>query len=565
LSGPRFLLRVTPADGTPFDHSLAEDSLVIGRSLDADLSLSDPFLSRRHTRLFRNGEGLWVEDLGSRNGTLLNDRPILEPTLLRPGDVVRMSGSALTVGLAAPPVPPQPPALPVSPGAAALADGTILLSAAGLLARQGLPEIPLGPEADGLRQLAARAAQRLQLLNEIHRALGQPLAMADLLELILARVSDHLRPDRGTILLRDGQGDFTVAAQIPAGGGDLGFSRSLAREVTDKAMAALVLDVRADARFAQAASMLLSGIRSLIAAPLLTPEGCSGLIVLESRGAAHTFGEEELELLVSLASVAALHLRNALLAAEAAERRRLEEELALARRIQVALLPSGLPEVPGWELFSANVPSRGVSGDYYEVVEREGGRELVFIVADVSGKGMAASLLTAALQAFAAGPIEDGLPPHEMAARLSRLLYRRTPPEKFATALLAVLEPGSGRLRYANAGHNPPLLLRADDRIETLPPTGVPLGLLPAAQYAAGEVELGAGDLLVLYTDGIVEACAPDDAEYGEARLIEICRRQRAAGCAALAAALDRDLEDFAAGIPFADDRTLVLLRRLPE
>jgi serine phosphatase RsbU (regulator of sigma subunit) len=309
--------------------------------------------------------------------------------------------------------------------------------------------------------------------------------------------------------------------------------------------------------------MLLSGIRSLVAAPLLDPEGTLGLIVLESRAGVRQFSEEDLELLVSLASVAALHLRNLALAMEAAERRRLQEELALARRIQVALLPDRLPELPGWELYGGNIPSRGVSGDYYEVVTRREGSECVLMVADISGKGMAASLLTISLQALSIGPIEDGLPPDEICARLSRLLYRRTPLEKYATAFLGVLEPATGRLRYTNAGHNPPLVLRAAGTVEELGATGVPLGLIAQAPYSAGETVLGFGDLLVLYTDGIVEAADPDQNEYGQERLAEICRKGRAEPCAVLADNLARDLDAFARGVPFADDRTLVLARRL--
>jgi serine phosphatase RsbU (regulator of sigma subunit) len=333
--------------------------------------------------------------------------------------------------------------------------------------------------------------------------------------------------------------------------------------VAEKNLAALVLDAWTDARFAEAQSIRFSGVRSLIAAPLLAPEGSLGMIVLESRLQVRQFSEEDLELLVSLAAVAALHLRNLKLTREAEERRRLEEELALARRIQMALLPSQLPEVPGWELHGANLPSRVVSGDYYEVVPRTEGREVVVMIADVSGKGMAASLLTASLQAFSAGPVEDGLPPDEICARLSRLLYRRTPPEKYATALLAVFEPETGRLRYTNAGHNPGLLVRAGGEVEELKPTGVPLGLLSAAQYRAGEATLAPGDFLILYTDGICEAVDPDDEEYGLERIKKVCRDHRGEPCAGLAAALERDLESFARGVPYADDRTIVLARRL--
>jgi sigma-B regulation protein RsbU (phosphoserine phosphatase) len=522
--------------------------------MDADLTLADPFLSRRHSRFFRTGADLFVEDLGSRNGTIVNGQAIQQATRVRPGDVVKISNSVIAV-LADAPAPARAP----EPEDDFL-DGTVFRRASDLLDRQSAPA---AASAADLR----RYAERLKLLNEVHQALGRSLTMEELLELILDRAFDHLRPDRGAILLKEKDGEYRPAASRSSLGGKegLAFSRSLVREVAEKGMAAIVFDVQSDERFAAAQSMLLSGIRSLVAAPLLDPEGSLGLIVLESRAGVRQFSEEDLELLVSLAAVAALHLRNLALAMEAAERRRLQEELALARRIQVALLPDRLPEVPGWELYGGNIPSRGVSGDYYEVVTRGEGRECVLMVADVAGKGMAASLLTVSLQALSAGPIEDGLPPDEICARLSRQLYRRTPPEKYATAFLGILEPATGRLRYTNAGHNPPLVLRATGTAEELGSTGVPLGLLPQATYRAGETILGPGDILVLYTDGLVEAADPEANEYGLDRLREVCLRGRGEACAALAGILARDLDEFARGVPFADDRTLVLARRLED
>jgi phosphoserine phosphatase RsbU/P len=577
-----FKLHIVPAEGAPFVHELRGDSLVIGRAAGCDLALADPFLSRQHSRFFRRGERLFVEDLGSRNGTHVNGRPVHGPTEVGPGDAIQISGSVLTL------VPPGGPTASGAPagvgGGEAPGDGgfdnTVFLSrqsAADLLEQQtAAAAAALGDEA--LR----RYAERLKLLNEVHQALGRSLTLDALLELILDRVFDHLRPEQGVIFLKrpDGQLERAASRAVDAAQAEsvelLG-SRSLAREVADRGAAALVLDAQTDVRLAGAESIMISGVRSLLAAPLLEREGTLGMIVLGSKVAVRQFNEEDMDLLVSVASVAALYIRNLALAEEAAERRLLAEELALARRIQLALLPPSLPELPGWELYGANTPSRGVSGDYFAVVTRTAGavgaggdgspggaRECVLMVADVSGKGMAASLLTASLEAFAAGPIEDGLPPDEICAKLSRLLYRRTPPEKYATAVVAALALDSGVLRYANAGHNPPLVVRAGGAVEELAATGVPIALLPAAGYEAAEIRLAPGDSLVLYTDGIVEANDPDGEEYGNERLADLCRRHSHASCADLAAALDADLEAFVRGVPFADDRTLVMARRLP-
>ena len=570
MSAAAYRLHVTPAEGAPFDYAFKGDSVVVGRAPDVGLSIADPFLSRRHSRFFRAGETLLVEDLGSRNGTLVNGHLIVTPTAVQPGDVVQISQSAITVHAEATVAPAPAPA----EAASDQLDATIFRRASEVLDRQRSEEASRLQSAADLRSYA----DRLRLLNEVHQALGRSLAVDELLELILDRVFDHLKPDRGMILLRTPGGELrTAAARIAqasvtatAPGAEIPISRSLVREVLEKGMAALALDVQTDERFAEAESIRLSGIRSLVAAPLLHPEGISGMIALESGAGGRVFEEDDLELLISLASVAALHLRNLELMQEAVERRRLEQELALARRIQVALLPDRLPALPGWDLYGLNEPSRGVSGDYYQVVERSGGRECVLLIADVSGKGMAASLLTVSLQALSEGPIEDGLPPEEISARLSRLLFKRTPPEKYATAFLGVLTPATGVLRYTNAGHNPPLVIRvgsssgtaSDSLAVELGATGPPLGLLSTALYTAGEVTLGPSDLLVLYTDGIVEAVDPDGEEYGLDRLKQICRRHRGAAPAAVAEALDHDLLAFVRGTPFPDDRTVVLVRR---
>jgi serine phosphatase RsbU (regulator of sigma subunit) len=547
-------LHVVPAEGAPFDYAIASDSIVVGRSSSAGLTLVDRSLSRQHSRIFQQGAQTLIEDLGSRNGTLLNGVAVTGPTVIKPGDVIRLSGSVLTVHSAVAPVVDEP-----------LSDSgshTIFRRASELLASS--PEAPTSADALAVSRYAAR----LKIMHEVHLALGRPMELTDLLELILDRAFDHLRPERAAIFLKTPQGELVTAASRSGRGTrtEIRASKHLAAEVIDKGLAALVLDAQTDERFAEAKSILSFGVRSLIAAPLYTPDGALGMITLDSNLAIRQFQEEDLELLVGLAAVAALRIRNVALTEEAVQRKRMEEELALARRIQVALLPSKIPDVPGYEIQGANVPSRGVSGDYYEVIERLEGRECALLIADVSGKGVAASLLTASLEALAATPIEEGQPPDEIFTRLSRQLFRRTPPEKYATVFVAMLDVATGNIRYANAGHNPPLVVRAaTGAIERLGPTGPPIGLFPTSVYKAGDVALGPGDLLVLYTDGIVEAVNPDDEEYSIERLEKVCLKEGALPLPEMVRALEADLAAFVNSVPYPDDRTLLIARRQPS
>jgi serine phosphatase RsbU (regulator of sigma subunit) len=547
----RWQLEVDSPQSPRGARALDAATLVVGRGAECDLRLVDLRVSRQHCRLELRGDELWVEDLRSRRGTRLNGRALEGAERLGHGDLIELSEeSRLRVS-------------ELGRDGSTEASSTSFASslfrdAASMLLRQR--DLASATSEAELR----RYAERLHLLNEVHRTLAESPTQDALLEMILERVFRQLGPEQAAVLLLDERGELVRAVTRPAGlaAGQIFFSRSLVLEVTRRRLAALVLDAPADDRFAGSASMIDSGVRSVLAAPLLVPDGVLGMIVLSSRLRERQFGEPELELLVSLAGAAALHLRNVSLAEEAAERRRLEQELALARRIQVALLPDRLPEIPGYALLAGNVPSRGVSGDLYTAARHPESGAVTCLVADVSGKGMAASLLGASLEALAAGPIEVDHPPYAICERVSRRLFLRTPPEKYATAFVVRLEPERHRLEWANAGHNPALLVRAAGAIERLGATGPPLGLIAAAGYRGEEVELGPGDLLAVYTDGITEAVGPDDEEFGLARLEALVGAHARAPLAELRAVIEAELDRFVGGVPYADDRTLLLLRR---
>ncbi len=549
-------LHVVTTDGAPFDHALDGDSFVIGRSSKADLTIPDRSMSRMHARLYKN-EGAWfIEDLGSRNGTLLGGRPVNDPARLGHGSVMQIGSTSITLREATRPSPSAPRTTSSSDS------HTIFRSAAELLQEpEEIRTDSVTPMGEGLR----RYADRLRLLTEVNQALDRTMSLGDLLELILDRAFEHLGPEDAAIYLRNDKGGYDLAASRSVGAGDpeILFSTSLMEEVVENGQAALVLDAQTDERFNEAMSLLDAGVRSLVAAPLQDPDGALGLIVLGSRLTLRQFEEEDMQLLASLASVAAMRIRNVHLAEEAAERRRLEQEVALAREIQVSLLPSSLPEVEGWDIVAGNIPSRGVSGDFFKVELRHDESEIVLMLSDVSGKGIGASLLTASLEALSAGPIHDGVAPEDIFRSVSHLLFERTPPEKYATSFLAAVDPESGILRYCNAGHNPALLLRANGDTEWLDSTGMPLGILPAGEFTAGERTLEVGDTLVLYTDGITEPENPEEEEYGQERLAKVCVENRAEPIAELMAAIEKDLYNFVRGVPFVDDRTLVLIRRL--
>ncbi len=544
------VLRMLPPDGVEVVNRFHGDEVVLGRSSECDLVVPDQSVSRQHARLFKADTGWWIEDLGSRNGTIVDEIRITTQIPLERSSSIRMGASVIVVDAGSDVRTPEEEADSHSRYVPAV---TLL---------EGLQLRRRKTDGPGASTELEEVASRLELLNEVHQALAKPWALSDLLALILDRVFEHLQPEQAAIFLREADGAYTCAASRSEAedGAAVLYSRSLLSEVAGKGMSALILDAQMDSRFAGAQSLVTSGVRSLAAAPLLDPDGPLGMIVVGSRIHVRQFSENELELLTSLASVAAMRIRNLHLAEEAAERRRLEREVALARRIQEVLLPSAFPDVPGWELWGTTIPSRGASGDMFKVVELEDGR-IVFLVADVSGKGIGAALLTASLEALTAVPIQDGYPPSRVLEGAGRLLCERTPLEKYATAFLGVLEPGPGVLTWSNAGHPPAVVLQPDGEFRRLEATGLPVGLFPDAEYEERTERLAPGETLVIYTDGFTEVEVDDD-ELGVEGLIELCRRHAGSPPEELAEAVAQEIEELAGEDAFSDDRTLVAARR---
>lgn len=203
--------------------------------------------------------------------------------------------------------------------------------------------------------------------------------------------------------------------------------------------------------------------------------------------------------------------------------RQRDEEWREAREIQDSLLPKKLPEVAGYEIAAVTQPLRFVGGDYYSVVRISEGRTAICI-ADVAGKGMPAALLMSSLQAALRPLISQKLEPRELCHRLNRILCEVTPVGKFISFFYAVLDSQHNQLTYCNAGHNPPLLIGADGGATELDAQGAVLGQFPNWLYEQSELPMRNGDKLLLFTDGLVEACNADDESFGEQSLIRIAR-----------------------------------------
>jgi sigma-B regulation protein RsbU (phosphoserine phosphatase) len=296
--------------------------------------------------------------------------------------------------------------------------------------------------------------------------------------------------------------------------------------------------------------------------PLRSGEETIGLLLLGARpgGAAYTL--DELEYTRGLADQAAVALENAWHFRETVEKKKLEKELELAADIQRRLLPPALFAAPGYDVAANTRPARHVGGDYYDAIQRADGR-IVYCVADVSGKGIAASLLMSNFQASLRALLSSGIALAEVVTRMNALMHASTAANKFVTAIFMDIDPQSGQARVVNAGHNDGIILRADGTAENLKAGGLAVGLMPGRTYTETEWTLAPGDLVALYSDGVTEANDPEENEYSIERLIDLLRDQRQAPAADIVRATYTSVDTFADTAPQYDDITMMVVRRM--
>ncbi len=287
-----------------------------------------------------------------------------------------------------------------------------------------------------------------------------------------------------------------------------------------------------------------------------------GVVGVGASATQQEYGEEEVNFLQSLGNLALLTIQKSLLLEERLEKQRLDEELNLAKAIQKGLLPEPLPELPGFELAAINVSSRQVGGDYFDFITTPDQGHLLAI-ADVTGKGVPASLLMANLQSMlhALAPIDISL--SEATASINDIIHKNTPADKFITFFWGKVSSDGKRFNYVNAGHNPPILFRKDsDDPILLEEGGLILGAMPTMlPYETAEIELKPGDVLTFFTDGVTEALNVDQTEeYDEWRLIDCIREHRDLSSQEIIDTVINDINVFSNNIQY-DDITMIVLR----
>ncbi len=407
--------------------------------------------------------------------------------------------------------------------------------------------------------------EHLSLLYRLSQTFSSSLNLDEVLHRVIDEVIAVTHAERGFVMLYDEEGRsvFRVARGIDQQtiyDPQFQVSRGVVDRVAHEGQPVLTSNAQTDDRFSMRQSVMLLGLRSILCVPLRVKGQVSGVIYVDNRLQTGIFTQADLELLMAIASSAAIAIENARLYQVAVEKGRLEQELQMAREVQGSLLPRETPQIAGWEFAARWQPAHEVAGDYYDFIPLDEGM-LGVVIADVSDKGMPAALFMALTRSTVRASVDRSISPAESITHANRLICADANDGMFVTLFYGLLNPATRVCTYVNAGHNPPLLYRADeDDLTELTRTGMAVGVLVDTLYEQRDIQLAPGDFLLLYTDGIIDAIDAQEQLFGMTRLRQVVEERRHAPPRELVTSLTQAVDDFVGPTPRFDDVTILVI-----
>jgi len=549
------MLKLVGTDGKQlYSWNLSKGTYVVGRKSECDFTIPDSTVSRRHAEIVvADDESCKISDLGSHNGTVVNGERISEETALKSGDKIIFGQAEFKISSE------EEIDTRTRPARTELADSdpknSVYLSI-----------------NEALQPLPTKITELPQLLPTIFD-MAKMLVLNDPKEVMLQKslgmISKIIQAERLAILSVDEDTNdvFTVASLLPDGRdpGAFELSRTIVREIVSNKNAILICDPHDDPRFAQQKSIIMSNMKSAVAVPLFDEGRVLGILYVDTSNPLHKYDNDHLRVLATFGNIIASRLLNYELLQQREERQVMEAELKRASQIQKNLLVETAPKVEGYDIFAFQEQSRSVGGDLYDMKLLKDGKFL-FVVADVSGKGMGAALLMSnILASFRILYESSSFDLCSAVNKVSLQLYNYSRSGDFATLFVGLLDPSTGELCFVNAGHNPPVVIRSDGEKEFLDPSGTMIGAFDFSSWDMGKIKLADGDFVVVFTDGVTEAQVEDiqDAEqYGEERMEKLVVTHRDKSSCEIAEHLTKDIEEFVGGSPRSDDITVLLVKR---
>jgi phosphoserine phosphatase RsbU/P len=539
-------LVVVEPNGTRREMQVTAFPFRIGRQAGNELTLRDSRISRQQAQITGEEGAFIIEDMGSRHGTFVNGERVLRHEL-KPKDRIDFgmqdSYKLIYVG-----------------------DGATIEE---LVEKVEAPP----PTGSGSREL-----YHLGVLLEVARTLGTGLSLEDVLTAVVDAAIQVTRTERGVLLLANPAGELqTVVARdaqrTTLRPEQLQVSQSVVKRVANTRRELIVTDTGAETAVSAQESVARLELHTIVAIPIdklpvietldatiSTRQGeLLGVLYMDSHASSSAFTDLDRQVLSTLAREAATVVENARLFASARAKARLDHEIEIASQIQRQLLPKAMPNLPDVAVAGATLSCHSVGGDCFDVIDLGGGRH-GFFVGDVAGKGISAALLATLLQGvfFTTAAMDIALP--GVFSRVNTYLCERSAEDRYATVFYGVLDK-MGRFEYVNAGHVPPLVRRKSGALEALGSANFPVGMFAEAEYESTRVKLEPGDFLVIYTDGVSEACNVQSELYEEARLRQVVESFNGQTVEELAQTIRDGVKSFTQGAAQSDDITVLAIQ----
>ncbi len=540
-----------PLDKRRHDWRLQKGNYIIGRSKECELAIMDDTVSRQHARMeIVDEQTIMLTDLGSHNGTTVNGSRITGSVKLNHNDVVALGKVELKLTIGE---------------VSGIKDNLVSISETD----EDLTRVTLLPMEEALRPLPAKILENpnvFMAFSEIGKMLIVPGGDEEMLDKGLKLLQEVIPVERAAIFLTgEEEDDICLSACCIAGkeySDSFCISRTILKELLSQRKAILISDPQAESKYAEQQSIIRSRIKSAMAVPLFDEGKVFGILYADTTNPAHHYTEDYLRITATFGNMLAAKMINTNLLNERQAREILESELAVASQIQNELLPKDIPMVEGYSLETFQIQCKQVGGDLYDVAQLDGGR-ILFMLADVSGKGMGAALLAsnilASFRTFYNTKDFDLL---SATCGVSKQLLTFTRPGDFATLFIGLLDPDANSLQYINAGHNPPLVIRSDGRTEYLGASGLPLGVMAFDAWKEESIDLLEGDSIFVFTDGIPEAFNSRDEQFGDERLEKLAIEFAGQSPKEFTDSIITEVNNFIGEFPRSDDITMMVLRR---
>lgn len=512
-------------------YDISRSKTKLGRSPSCQIVIGSDSVSRIHCEFGNDVQGVYVMDCGSRNKTYVNDDQLEahQPAYLFRGDRVGVCGMLFEVEEA----PERPAPRQTKNRSTEVVDGSRLSSQVYIedMEAQDSSTImsKLDVSSDGEQAyITSTPGAKLKALIDIAKALSRTLS----LDAVLPKALDGLftiftQADRGFIVLKTADGALIprwTKLRREEQPGAMRISRTIINEVLNSKRAVLSRDVKTDERFEESQSVVFDcHIRSMMCAPLLDGEGNAiGVLQIDTVFTGKAFREEDLEVMATVALQAGIAIDNAQMHERALLQKQLERDLEVAQQVQEGFLPETSPNISDYEFYHFYRPAHHVGGDYFDYLELPDGRWAI-VIADVVGHGIAAALMMAKVSAEFRGAFNWDSDVAKVMTRLNRALVALQQ-DRFVTMVLIMLDPKSGKLQIANAGHPPPLHRKTNGNVVPVgrEASNVPLGVFEGIDYELAEAVIQPGEALVMWTDGIHETMNSQNQELGMTRLEEL-------------------------------------------